>query len=222
MAPIIIIVGPPNGGKGTLCDKVVAKFGLVHLSGGDILRDHIKRGTELGSEAAKYMNRGELVPDSLMIGLFLDRLAADDVKSRGGLLDGFPRTYAQAVALTDGGVRVDAMIVLDARDEVLLERSLGRRLHPPTGQIYHLKFKPPPENILNELVIRPDDTKESQTHRLDIYKKSLNQLLSHFEEVTIKISAEQPPDRVFMDFEKGCHHILSSPNVRRRLQGAKL
>jgi adenylate kinase len=202
MSPILLIVGPPNGGKGTLCDSIVRDFGLVHLSGGDILREHIKQRTPLGLEARQFMDRGELVPDATMIKLFLSKLESPEVQKRGALLDGFPRTKAQGIALSQSGIRVDALIVLEVPDEVLLERSAGRRLDPSTGKIYHLKHKPPPAGILKQLVIRPDDTAERQTMRIALYKKSLGDLLSHFADVAIKVDANAPMNEVYDSFVK--------------------
>ena len=200
MAPILLIVGPPNGGKGTLCDNIVRDHGFVHLSGGDILRDHIRRGTSLGKEAKSFMDRGELVPDAIMINLFVDQLKSQEVQQQGALLDGFPRTQAQGEALTANGIKIDAMIVLEVPDDVLLERSAGRRLDPTTGNIYHLKFKPPPADIVGRLVIRADDTKERQMKRIDIYKQSLNALLQHFSDVSIMLNANQSMAGVYSDF----------------------
>ena len=200
MAPILLIVGPPNGGKGTLCDNIVRDYGLVHLSGGDILRANIKARTQLGLEARAFMDRGALVSDKTMIQLFLSELNSEKVKQHGALLDGFPRTLAQAQALTAAGIKVDGMIVLEASDKELLQRSAGRRLDPGTGKIYHLKFKPPPASIAHRLIIRPDDTESRQKMRIGIYRESLADLTKHFHKELIPVNAEGAISGVYKEF----------------------
>ncbi len=133
----LVIAGAPASGKGTQCELIVKEYGVVHLSVGDILRDQIKLATPLGLKAKGFMDAGALVPDELIIGLIVDRLGYDDVLTKGFLLDGFPRTAAQAKALLiDAGVKVDAFLYIDVPDSILLERVLGRRIDPKTGNSY--------------------------------------------------------------------------------------
>ena len=213
----LLIVGPPGSGKGTLCESIVRDYGLVHLSGGDILRGEIKKGSKLGLEAAGLMKEGKLVPDDVMVGLMLNRLSEPDAK-QGVLLDGFPRTAAQAKALTDAGLKFDAMIVLGVSDAALMERSSGRRLDPSTGTIYHLKFKPPPENVKSRLVIRPDDTEEKMKYRIQVYNNQKNALVKHFSSIVIDVSAEQPIPAVYKEFTGK----MQQKRLRTRKQISKL
>ncbi|CAK0906688.1 unnamed protein product [Prorocentrum cordatum] len=154
-APLVVIAGPPAAGKGTQCEKIKAKYGYVHISTGDILRENVKNGTELGKKAEGFMKAGALVPSELIVDL--DRLEKDDVKEKGCLLDGFPRAPDQAQAMVDAGLKVKKFLLIDVPDEELVVRGCGRRLDPETGEIYHLKFKPPPAEIMDRLVHRSDD-----------------------------------------------------------------
>ena len=195
-----LIVGPPGGGKGTLCDQIVKDYGLLHVSGGDMLRDEVRRKTPLGLKVDAIMKSGQLVPDEVMVALIINRISQDDAKKKGVLLDGFPRTLAQAQAITKAGINFDAMIVLDVSDDVLMERSAGRRLDPTTGEIYHLVHLPPPVSIMNRLVIRPDDQPAKQRFRIQIYKNERDALLQHFQQIAIHIDGNQPMDDVFEVF----------------------
>ena len=143
-APKIIIAGAPGSGKGTQCEYIVKKYGVVHISTGDILREQVRNGTALGKEAKEYMCKGALVPDSVVIGMMKAKLSEPEVKAKGWLLDGFPRTAAQAKAMADIGIKADAFVQLEVPDSVLVERICLRRTDPVTGKIYHLKFNPPP------------------------------------------------------------------------------
>lgn len=201
MPPLMLMIaGPPGSGKGTLCEKIVEDQKLVHISGGDLLRAEIKQGTKLGNEAKGFMGRGELVPDSLVINMILNRLRQDDVKARGALLDGFPRTGAQAKALKASGIHFDAMILLEVPDAALMERSAGRRLDPETGAIYHMKFKPPPQNIVSRLVIRPDDQPEKQRARIGIYKQTVDAVVAVYSEIVVRVNANQPIKAVYDEY----------------------
>ena len=139
-APRIIIAGAPASGKGTQCERIVEKYGIKHISTGDLLRAAVVAETELGQKAKGHMEKGELVPDELLIPLVADGLSATE---EGWLLDGFPRTQPQAQALKDSGVVPDVLLVLDVPDEELTGRCVDRRLDPISGKIYHLKNNPP-------------------------------------------------------------------------------
>jgi adenylate kinase len=151
-SPKIIIAGAPGGGKGTQCEFIARTYGVVHISTGDILREQVKNGTALGKEAKEYMSKGALVPDHVVIGMVKAKLSEPEVKAKGWLLDGFPRTAAQAKAMADIGIKADAFVQLEVPDSVLVERICLRRTDPVTGKIYHLKFNPPPADVVSRLV----------------------------------------------------------------------
>lgn len=157
----LILAGPPAAGKGTQAKKLCAKFDLVHVSTGDLIRAEVRAGTELGS-AIKQLEPGSLVPDEIVIRMLLDRLAREDCHF---LLDGFPRTVPQAEALERAGLQVDAVILIDVPDALLEERAIHRRTDPRTGTTYHLIYDPPPPEI-TELVHRDDDTIEVVATRI--------------------------------------------------------
>mmetsp|Transcript_67103 Transcript_67103/g.77852 ORF Transcript_67103/g.77852 Transcript_67103/m.77852 type:complete len:222 (-) Transcript_67103:68-733(-) len=198
----LIIVGPPGSGKGTLCEKISRDFQLMHLSGGELLREEVTRKTPLGVEAFEYMKAGKLIPDDTMVRLMFAKASEPAAQRFGVLLDGFPRTLNQAKAITEAGLKIDAVIVLDVSDSSLLERSAGRRVDPVTGEVYHLKFRPPPPQVLDRLVIRPDDTEEKQRFRMKIYKDQRDPLLLHFQSIVITVNADQPISAVYDEFQR--------------------
>jgi len=196
-APLVVIAGPPAAGKGTQCEKIKAKYGYVHISTGDILRENVKNGTELGKKAEGFMKAGALVPSELIVDLVKDRLEKDDVKEKGCLLDGFPRAPDQAQAMVDAGLKVKKFLLIDVPDEELVVRGCGRRLDPETGEIYHLKFKPPPAEIMDRLVHRSDDQEEAIRNRLKIYRDQVNGIVPFFKDVVSEIDGTGKPDDVF-------------------------
>ena len=168
----MILVGPPGAGKGTQAARLVDTYRIPHISSGDMLRAAVKDGTALGIEADRYMKAGKLVPDEVVIGMILERIARPDCAA-GFMLDGFPRTAPQAEAL-DGalrgaGVELDAVVLIEVPDALLEERAVGRRSDPETGTIYHLKYNPPPRDIAPRLVHRKDDTIEAVQTRIQKY-----------------------------------------------------
>lgn len=184
---IIVMMGPPASGKGTQC-KVLAKlFGLVHLSVGDVIRDEIKRGTELGARVDVFMSRGDFVSDELTLEIVRDRLSREDVMRNGCLLDGFPRTGVQAADLARF-VQIDRFILFTVPDAVPLSRAMGRLNDPVTGEIYHLKFRPPPEDAIARLVRRDNDAAEEVVrNRLRVYHEHLASIKQHFQHKLVVI-----------------------------------
>lgn len=181
-APRIIIAGAPAAGKGTQCDAISQTFGVVHLSTGDMLRAAVKEGSKLGCEAKSYMDGGQLVPDVLITNVVLERLNQPDCSQKGWLLDGFPRTRAQAEALTQAGYLPDCFVLLDVPETVLVERVTGRRTDPVTGKIYHLKSAPPPVEIIDRLIQRSDDTAEVIVKRFREFQNNCDSVVSVYKE----------------------------------------
>ncbi|KAK2450575.1 adenylate kinase family protein [Trifolium repens] len=198
----VMISGAPASGKGTQCEFIVNKYGLVHISTGDLLRSEVAAGTEIGNKAKEFMNAGRLVPDEIVTAMVAARLSCEDVKQKGWLLDGYPRSLAQAESLEKMQIRPDVYIVLDVPDEILIDRCVGRRLDPVTGKIYHQKFFPPEtEEIKARLVTRPDDTEDKVMSRLKIYKQNAEAVSSSYSNITNKINGSRPKEEVFKDIE---------------------
>lgn len=181
-------MGPPGAGKGTHAEKISAIYGISHISTGDIFRENLNRGTELGLKAKEYMNRGELVPDEIVIGIVKDRLAAPDCEG-GFILDGFPRTVAQAVALKEllGGMGkpVEHVLNIQVPDEVVVERLTARRTCRSCGAVCHLLFDPPSREGAcdacgGELYRRDDDGEETVRVRLEEYKSKTRPLIDYY------------------------------------------
>jgi len=168
----MILVGPPGAGKGTQASRLVDKLGIPHISSGDMLRAAVKEGTAMGVAADRFMKAGQLVPDDVVIGMILERIAKPDCAT-GFMLDGFPRTIPQAealdVAMTAAGFVIDVVLLFEVPDAMIVERGVGRRNDPITGRIYHVKFDPPPDELVDRLVHRKDDTEEAIDKRLSYY-----------------------------------------------------
>ncbi len=190
-APKIIIAGAPAAGKGTQCEVIKEQLGVIHLSTGDILRAAVKEGSDLGKKAQEYMDSGQLVPDELITGVVVDRLSQPDCLEKGWLLDGFPRTRAQADALSKEGILPDCFILLDVPQEILVERVTGRRTDPETGRIYHMKYNPPPSDIEDRLIQRSDDTAEKIIVRYQEFCGHVDSVKSCYEDKMIWIDGSQ-------------------------------
>ena len=213
--PKIIIAGAPAAGKGTQCENIVNDLGVVHLSTGDMLRAAVKAGTELGLKAKAAMDSGLLVSDDLIIGVICDRLREDDCVKKGWLLDGFPRTKAQAEALSKAGMVPDCFVLLDVPEKVLVERVTGRRTDPVTGKIYHLKFNPPPDaEVSNRLVQRSDDTEEKIVVRYKEFQSHIDSIQSCYADKMVWVDGSMSQREV-----KSC--ILDSlASVKNQKKGA--
>jgi len=181
----VILLGAPGTGKGTQAQTICRALGVPQVSTGDIIRSAIREQTALGLEFMSYANAGALVPDDLVNRLVESRLAQCDC-ARGFLLDGYPRTLAQAkwldAALSANGRRIDRVISFDVEDAVILERITGRRTDPETGRIYHVTFDPPPKAITSRLVQRPDDTEAVLRRRLAEYREKTAPIIPHYEQ----------------------------------------
>ncbi|KPA80039.1 putative adenylate kinase [Leptomonas pyrrhocoris] len=197
MPLFIILFGAPGSGKGTVSERLVRQYGFVHLSAGNLLREEVRAKTPLGLQCKAIMAEGNLIPDALVVDLVCNRLRHPSVQENGVLLDGFPRTLRQAEELSRRGFKFDMMVFLDVTPEVLLNRCLSRRLDPVTGRIYNLKSDPPPEDIVDRLQIRSDDTKEKHEHRMTIYNKQKEALIKHYDGIIVEIDADRDIKAVF-------------------------
>ena len=197
--PRIILMGAPSSGKGTQSCRVHERYGVVHLSTGDMLREVVKQDSisGIGAVAKDCMERGALVPDEIITHIVLDRISRSDCLERGWILDGYPRTQAQAETLKDLGINPDLVVLLKVPDSKLVERVVGRRMDPVTGKIYHLKFFPPPnDEIRDRLVLRSDDTLDSMVNRMKDFHDNANAVRSCFEDAFVEVNGLGTPDNV--------------------------
>ncbi|MDD7363558.1 MAG: adenylate kinase [Firmicutes bacterium] len=209
----LVILGPPGAGKGTQAASIVDTFNVVHISTGDIFRENIKNATELGQKAKSYMDRGELVPDELVNEIVVDRLHKPDLDN-GFLLDGFPRTVNQAVALDAAleqmGTKLDRVINIVVASDLLIDRAVGRRVCPKCGRTYHIvNQKPKVEGKCDAdgetLIQRDDDTEETVKKRIEVYEKQTSPLIDYYKAqgLLLDIDGSQAIDDVFEQIRRG-------------------
>lgn len=180
----LILLGAPGAGKGTQASFLCQKYGIPQISTGDMLRAAVKAGTPLGQQAKAVMDSGGLVSDELIINLVKERISQPDC-AQGFLFDGFPRTIPQADAMKAGGVKIDYVLEIDVPFEAIIERMSGRRSHPASGRIYHVKFNAPKVDGLDDvtgepLVQRDDDKEETVRKRLDVYSAQTRPLVDYY------------------------------------------
>ncbi|MCR1972719.1 adenylate kinase [Clostridium sporogenes] len=203
----VILLGPPGAGKGTQAKLISENFSIPHISTGDIFRANIKKKTPLGIEAKRYIDNGQLVPDEVTIGIVKDRLTKDDCDN-GFLLDGFPRTVAQAEALDEflKGINkdLDVALLIKVPEEFILERMTGRRVCTSCGASYHIRFNPPKiegkcDICDNELIQRKDDTEATVKERLEVYSKQTYPLINYYKDngIISEVNGTESIDEVF-------------------------
>ncbi len=213
----VILLGGPGAGKGTQAGFIKEHFGIPQISTGDMLRAHVKEGTELGVAAKKIMDQGGLVSDDIIMGMVRARIQDDDCRT-GYLFDGFPRTLPQADALKDAGVLVDAVVEIDVPDEEIVRRMSGRRVHLASGRTYHVVFNPPKaegvDDVTGEpLIQRDDDKEETVKARLKVYHDQTEPLI-HYYSAWAERGGEGAPKYIEI------HGVGSVDDIRDRILGA--
>ena len=204
----LLIMGLPGAGKGTQAAKIVEEFGVAHISTGDMFRAAMANQTEMGTLAKSFIDKCELVPDEVTNGIVKERLAQDDIKEKGFLLDGFPRTIEQAHSLdqilVDLGLELDGVINIEVDPSCLLERLSGRIIHRETGETYHKVFNPPADYKEEDYYQREDDKPETVKRRLDVNIAQGEPIIAHYRELGLvsDIQGNQDIDDVFADVKK--------------------
>ena len=209
----IILLGAPGAGKGTQAQYLKKKFNIPQISTGDMLRSAVDNKTELGIKAKKFMEDGQLVPDHLIIDLVKLRISDQDCEN-GFLLDGFPRTIPQAEAMSDEGININIVIEINVPDQTIIERLSGRRIHTPSGRIYHITNNPPKNEGVDDetgepLVIRNDDTSETIMRRLETYHRETEPLINFYSSWENKDIKNKP---IFIRVD-GCKKAIDINNM---------
>ncbi|EHI70548.1 adenylate kinase [Streptococcus ictaluri] len=205
----LLIMGLPGAGKGTQAAKIVEKFGLIHISTGDMFRAAMTNQTEMGVLAKSYIDKGDLVPDEVTNGIVKERLSQEDIKEKGFLLDGYPRTIEQAYALDETlkalNIQLDGVINIDVNPESLIERLSGRIINKKTGETFHKIFNPPAGDYdENDFYQREDDKPETVKRRLDVNIAQGQPILDHYRKAGIvnDIDGNKDISDVFVDIKK--------------------
>eukprot|EP00484_Ammonia_sp_Unknown_P029190 CAMPEP_0197026552 /NCGR_PEP_ID=MMETSP1384-20130603/6613_1 /TAXON_ID=29189 /ORGANISM="Ammonia sp." /LENGTH=441 /DNA_ID=CAMNT_0042455239 /DNA_START=52 /DNA_END=1377 /DNA_ORIENTATION=+ len=235
----VILIGPPGAGKGTHAPKLVETYGIPHLSTGDMLRAAVAAGTEMGKKAKGLMDEGKLVGDDIVNGIVAEQLASDKCKN-GFILDGYPRTVPQAnfldEALSKNGRKITHVVQLIVPNEELQVRILGRLIHKPSGRSYHIKFKPPKQEMKDDvtgepLIRRGDDNEESLTKRLDAFAKQTQPVVEHYSKkdksVVYPLDANCKPDQVWSKINAcflapKCLILIGPPGAGKGTQAPRL
>ena len=195
----ILLLGPPGGGKGTQSKFLMEQYNIPQISTGDMLRAHVKNDTNLGKKAKEFMDKGELVTDSLILDMMEIRFKEKDCE-KGFILDGFPRTIIQAQGLEKlfekTNQKLDHVIVINVVDNDIVERMGGRRVHPQSGRTYHIKYNPPKKQNLDDktnepLIIRDDDKEKTVRNRLSVYHNQTKPLIEFYRDSVINIDGSQ-------------------------------
>ncbi len=201
----VILLGAPGAGKGTQAEIISAKLGIPTISTGNILREAVKNGTEIGLKAKSYMDAGKLVPDEVIVGIVKERVAQDDCKN-GFILDGMPRTIPQAEALVNQDVKIDKVVSIEIADQVIEKRMTGRRVCGKCGASYHIEANPPKEEGIcdscgSQLVIRKDDAPETVKNRLEVFHNETEPLKAFYEAMGIltEVEGNQPIENATKD-----------------------
>lgn len=205
----LMLLGAPGAGKGTQAKFLIEKYGIPQISTGDILREAVKEGTEMGLKAKEAMDNGQLVSDDIIIGIIKDRLVKEDCK-KGFILDGFPRTLVQAeeleILMKELNISLDKVISLNVPDEEIVERITGRRVSKTTGKIYHIKYNPPVDENPEDLIIRKDDNKETVVKRLCAYHEQTAPLINFYK--TKGVFAELDGTKQIEEITKDLENII--------------
>lgn len=185
----LVLLGAPGAGKGTQGALLAEKLGVPKIATGDMLRDAVRQGTELGLKAKQVMDAGQLVSDEIVLGLVRERLSSD--AAGGAIFDGYPRNVAQARALegllAEDGRRIDAVVYIDVDDDAIVRRMSGRRTDPETGTVYHVEHNPPPADVAERVIQREDDREETVRHRLEVYRQSTAPLVDHYRQAGVPV-----------------------------------
>ena len=192
----IILLGPPGAGKGTQAGFICEHFGIPQISTGDMLRAAVKEGTTLGKEAEKIMNSGGLMPDDIILGIVKERISKPDC-SKGFLFDGFPRTLGQAEAVREEQIPLDFVVEIQLDDEAIVQRMVGRRVHPGSGRVYHVDHAPPQVDGVDDdtgepLVQREDDQEQTVRKRLEVYHEQTRPLVSYYQDLAARGDSDAP------------------------------
>ncbi len=185
----LVLLGAPGAGKGTQGALLAQKLGVPKIATGDMLRDAVRQGTELGRKAKQVMDAGKLVSDDIVLGLVRERLESD--ASAGAVFDGYPRNVAQARSLegllgeVDRGI--DAVVYIDVNDDDIVRRMSGRRTDPETGVVYHVEHNPPPAGVAGRVIQRDDDREETVRHRLEVYRENTAPLVEHYRQAGVPV-----------------------------------